>query len=303
MIALFKSVPGKSVVPAFFAFLLAVPFSGTHAQISPQPNRQLASSSVRPMLLITREPNVLFPELLGNCGEAIPYMEDFVQRRRDYLIRMYTRGKKWLPKAASVLSKYKLPSELRVLLTLESAYQGGVVSRAGAVGFWQIMDEVAREYGMKYVPHFSEEERKKLMKENPRAADSLFKALIQQKDDRKNFLKATTVAARYLRDRRVNLNDNWLLVVASYNCGVGNVWKALQKSGKPNGSFWDIRAYLPEETQAYVMNFITLNVVFSNFEKFLSNQLRFRSEEIWVPDNFEQHFSDEQESSGGGSLR
>lgn len=258
------------------------------------------------MLLITREPNVRFPELLGDCSEAIPYMEDFVQRRRDYLIRMYTKGKKLLPKAAAILSKYKLPSELRVLLTLESAYQGDVVSRAGAVGYWQIMDEVAREYGMKYVPHFSAEERKKLMKENPRAADSLFKAIAQQKDDRKHFLKATTVAARYLRDRRVNLNDNWLLVVASYNCGVGNVWKALQRSGKPDGSFWDVRSYLPEETQAYVMNFITLNLVFGNYEKFLQNQLRFRPEEIWMPDNFEQHVSDEQEAGiappGGGML-
>ena len=257
------------------------------------------------MLLITREPNVLVPEVLGNCNAAIPYMEDFVERRREYLIRMYTKGKKWLPKAASVLSKYKLPSELKVLLTLESAYQGGVVSRAGAVGFWQIMDEVAREYGMKYVPHFSEEERRKMTKEDPKKADSLFKALALQKDDRKNFLKATTVAARYLRDRRVNLNDNWLLVVASYNCGVGNVWKALQKSGKPGASFWDIREYLPEETQAYVMNFITLNVVFGNYEKFLQHQLRFRPEEIWMPDNFELHVSEEQEAgiaTPGGDL-
>ena len=66
-----------------------------------------------------------------------------------------------------------------------------------------------------------------------------------------------------------------LLIVASYNCGVGNVWDAMKKTGKPDPDFWDIKDYLPAETRAYVMNFITLNVIFHNYDKFENNTLLF----------------------------
>ena len=52
-------------------------------------------------------------------------------------------------------------------------------------------------------------------------------------------------------------------MVASYNCGVGNVWEAMKKTGKTDPDFWDVKDYLPAETQAYVMNFITLECDFS----------------------------------------
>lgn len=244
----------------------------------------LAAAVPATPVTIVRTSNIEFPEMLqGNEEQTLDYIERFSRNRRDYVIRMFTKGKKFLPKAASILKKYHLPAELRVLLTLESAYNGNAVSNAGAVGFWQIMDNVAREYGMHYVPHYTPIELKKIQKKNPAKADSISKALAKEKDDRMHFLKATQVAARYLRDRRVNLNDNWLLVVASYNCGVGNVWEAMRKSGLSNPSFWDIREQLPEETQAYVMNFITLNVLFHNFEKFRKNQLQFHPVVIPAP--------------------
>ena len=94
--------------------------------------------------------------------------------------------------------------------------------------------------------------------------------------DRKNFIKSTYVAARYLRDRSRNLNSDWLLIAASYNCGVGNVWNAMERSRKKNPDFWDIKNYLPAETRAYVMNFITLNVIFKNYENFAKNHLYFK---------------------------
>ena len=78
------------------------------------------------------------------------------------------------------------------------------------------------------------------------------------------------------------------LVAASYNCGVGNVWNAMRQSGKANPSFWDIKNYLPAETRAYVMNFITLNVIFNNYEKFAKNTLTFAPEKVMI-DNFEQN--------------
>ena len=234
---------------------------------------------------IVRQANVVFPEILkGNEEEAMAYIEKFSVNRRDYIIRMFSKGKTFLPKATAILKKYQLPEELKVLLPLESAYNGNAVSKAGAVGYWQIMDEVAKEYGMQYVTHLTAAEKKKLAKLQA-AKKQKGKKVMVKKDDRMNFSVATHTAARYLRDRRRNLEDNWLLVVASYNCGVGNVWNAMARSGKENPTFWDIKNLLPAETRAYVLNFITLNVIFNNYEAFINKQLTFREEKILLPAN------------------
>lgn len=248
--------------------------------------------SVAPNYLIGGS-NVVFPEILkGNEAEMLPYIEHFSNKRRDYLVRMYTKGKTFLSKAANVFKKYDLPSELRVLLALESAYNGNAVSKAGAVGYWQIMDEVAREYGMKYIAQMSDAEKKRLLKQKKNTGEKQRKALVKLKDDRKNFNIATHTAARYLSDRRKNLDDNWLLVVASYNCGIGNVRKAIKKSDKPNPTFWDVKKYLPAETRAYVMNFITLNVIFNNYEMFAQNKLSFASQQIKLRNNLEENMGE-----------
>ncbi|MEO6730350.1 MAG: lytic transglycosylase domain-containing protein [Ferruginibacter sp.] len=237
--------------------------------------------------------NVVFPEILkGNEAEMMPYIEKFSNNRRDYLVRMYSKGKTFLSKAANVLKKYDLPSELRVLLALESSYNGNAVSKAGAVGYWQIMDEVAREYGMKYIAQMSAAEKKRLLKQKKKNGEKQRKALVKLKDDRKNFNIATHTAARYLSDRRKNLDDNWLLVVASYNCGIGNVRKAIKKSEVANPTFWDVKKYLPAETRAYVMNFITLNVIFNNYEMFAKNKLSFASQKIKFPNALEENISE-----------
>ncbi|HMO62294.1 MAG TPA: lytic transglycosylase domain-containing protein [Ferruginibacter sp.] len=219
---------------------------------------------------------VEYPSILkGEEEQTLDYVKQFSTRRRDYLVRMYTRGKKLLTKAAGIFKKYELPEELRVLVALESAYNAEAVSSAGAVGYWQFMDAVAKEYGLKYVPHLTPAAKQKLMKQNRKKAEEMQRAIAKQKDDRKNFDKSTVAAARYLRDRKVNLNENWLLVVASYNWGVGNVWNAMQRCGKKDPSFWDIKKYMPAETQAYVLNFITLNVIFHNYDNFVKNKLEF----------------------------
>ena len=150
------------------------------------------------------------------------------------------------------------------------------MSKAGAVGYWQIMDEVAREYGLKYVPRHAAVKKVKGKKVGKKAAPG--------RDDRKNFNKSTYAAARYLKDRSRNLNNDLLLMVASYNCGVGNVWDAMKKTGLAEPDFWDIKEYLPAETQAYVMNFITLNVIFHNYEKFANNTLLFTPTKVKIDD-------------------
>lgn len=266
-------------------------------------------SSDKAAQYVVAEANIEFPEILkGNEEASSDYIEKFSARRREYLIRMYTKGKTLLPKAAGILKQHNLPEELKVLMILESAYNGNAVSKAGAVGYWQFMDAVAREYGLKYVAREKRTETvivkkvikrkgRKIIIERKQKVRKVFaknKHRGRQVDDRKNFNKATVAAARYLRDRRVNLDDNWLLVVASYNCGVGNVWNAMEKCGKENPTFWDIKKYLPEETKAYVMNFIALNVIYSNYDKFLQNNMIFKQVKSEVPGHdFEDTISDE----------
>ena len=236
---------------------------------------------------ITIEPNIVFPEILsGNEKETLDYIEKFSVNRRAYVIRTYNKGKNYFPKVSTIFEKYDLPHELKVLLALESAFNANAVSKAGAVGYWQIMDPVAREYGLKYSSH------KKVAVKN-KQGKKVYVRPRSGKDDRKNFNKSTYVAARYLKDRSRNLNNDILLMVASYNCGVGNVWEAMEKTGKENPDFWDIKKYLPAETRTYVMNFITLNVLFHNYEKFSDNTLSFKPVKVKLDNNPEQNVPDD----------
>ncbi len=280
-LSLFKV--SKSVWIFFFMLMVnsakADPFADTSKK------KLLASVSAKEKAgFVTLEPNVLFPDVLaGNEEDALAYIEKFSVNRRAYLIRTYNRSKKYFPKVTAVLKKHNLPQELKVLLALESAFNGNAVSKAGAVGYWQIMDEVAKEYGLKYVAQQKAAEKKKAEKklDVAKTASKKSKPAVV-KDDRKNFNKSTYAAARYLKDRSRNLDNNLLLMVASYNCGIGNVWEAMKKTGLNDPDFWDVKDYLPAETQSYVMNFIALNVVFHNYDKFSANNLLFTPTKVKI---------------------
>lgn len=241
-------------------------------------NKKLSAVSITedcPTLI--RAANIVYPQILEGCQDQFKnYVEKFSVSRRAYLQRTYTRSRQFFPKATSILKKYNVPTEFAVLLALESAFNGNAVSSAGAVGYWQIMDDVAKEYGLKIV----EKQNKAALVANTKKGKLAKGKSISAKtklptDDRKNFLKSTHTAARYLKDRMRNLNNDWLLVAASYNWGVGNVWNAMERSGTKNPTFWDIKQQLPAETKSYVMNFIALNVIFKNYENFHSNKLCF----------------------------
>ncbi len=199
--------------------------------------------------------------LQDNMEQSLGYIAKYSSKRRHELIKTYKKGKKYFPQITEVLKRYKLPQELKVLIALESGFNANAVSKQGAVGYWQITDKVAKQYGLQIV------------KAKDTAAIRLNK-----KDDRKNLSKSTVCAAKYLRDRRSNFNNDLLLMVASYNAGIGTVWNAMKKYGKPDADFWDIKKYLPVETRNFVMNFITLNVIFENYENFAKNQLVFAPE-------------------------
>jgi soluble lytic murein transglycosylase-like protein len=281
----------KSVWILFF-YLLPGSFTKANPYIDTSKKQLLAAVTKKDNAgVVTLGSNVVFPDILtGNEDEALLYIEKFSVNRRAYIIRTYNRSKKYFPKVTSVLKKYDLPQELKVLLALESAFNGNAVSKAGAVGYWQIMDEVAREYGLKYVPKQRTASKKKELKKS--AGKKVAKSKAPARDDRKNFNKSTYAAARYLKDRSRNLDNDLLLMVASYNCGVGNVWEAMKKTGKTDPDFWDIKDYLPAETRSYVMNFITLNVIFYNYEKFSNNTLLFTPIKVKL-DNKEGNMSEE----------
>jgi hypothetical protein len=213
---------------------------------------------------VVKEANILYPlSLQEHIDESLDYVQKFIDSKRSYLIHTYQKGKKFFPKITAVLKRFQLPQELKVLIALESGFNPYALSSAGAYGYWQMMDDVAKEYGLKI--------------KDKKAAKN------KSKDDRANFAKSTLAAARYLKDRASNLNKNLLLMVASYNWGIGNVRNAMKKTGKSNPDFWDIKKYLPSETRSYVMNFIALNVVFENYDKFLKNQMVFTAKTIEVP--------------------
>ena len=278
----------KSVWILFFTLLLVNSAKADSFTDTTKKQLLAAASAKDKAGVITLEPNVVFPEILtGNEKEALLYIQKFSVNRRAYIIRTYNRSKKYFPKVTAILKKHNLPPELKVLLALESAFNANAVSKAGAVGYWQIMDEVAKEYGLKYVaqqkvaPGAFRTEKKKAGKTTP-ALKTTGKKSVAVKDDRKNFNRSTYAAARYLKDRSRNLDNNLLLMVASYNCGIGNVWEAMKKTGKTDPDFWAVKAYLPSETQAYVMNFITLNVILHNYDKFSNNTLLFTPTKIKI---------------------
>lgn len=264
-----KTIAGAIVCLAFnsTAFAFSDSLKSSNGKTS------LANTNVT----VIRQANMLYPEMLtGQEAFFADYVQKFAVNRRAYLQRTYLRSKKFFPKASAILKKYKVPQEFAVLLALESAFNPNAVSSAGAVGYWQIMDDVAKEYGLKIVENQHKKTTAQPKATAKQASKSPGKKLSVVLDDRKNFQKSTHTAARYIKDRMRNLNNDWLLVAASYNWGVGNVWRTLKATGKSNPDFWDIKDRLPAETRTYVMNFIALNVIFKNYQNFLGNKMYFK---------------------------
>ncbi len=139
----------------------------------------------------------------------------------------------------NVLLQQNIPKELKYLAVIESALKNNAVSSAGAVGPWQLMESTARLMGL---------------------------TVNKKRDDRKDWYKSTGAAAKYLGILYNQLND-WLLVIAAYNSGPGTVQRAIERTGSHN--FWDIKKYLPRETQGHVLAFIATATIFENMSKFI----------------------------------
>ena len=132
----------------------------------------------------------------------------------------------------------KLPDELKYLPIIESALNPTAYSRAGAGGLWQLMVSTGRIYGLQ------------------------INSLI---DERMDPYKSSVAAARYLKDL-FRIYGDWNLVIAAYNCGPGNVNKAIRRSGGKR-DYWQIYPYLPNETRNYVPIFIAANYVMNFYRQ------------------------------------
>jgi membrane-bound lytic murein transglycosylase D len=163
--------------------------------------------------------------------KAITFVEDYIEKHNEDLMKMKGWGKPYFDMMDAVLAKHGLPTELKYLSVIESQLKSSATSWAGAVGPWQFMPETARLLGLK---------------------------VSKSKDERRDFTKSTHAAARYLTNLYGIYND-WLLVIAAYNCGPGNVNSAIKRSGSRN--FWTLQNYLPTESRNHVKKFIATHYI------------------------------------------
>lgn len=145
----------------------------------------------------------------------------------------------YFPMFEEILDQEGLPQEFKYLAVVESALNPQAQSWAGACGLWQFIHSTGVAYGLKI--------------------DGMV-------DERRDPVKATRAACQYFKNS-YELYGDWLLVIASYNCGPGNVNKAIRRSGGKR-DFWKIMRYLPRETRGYVPAFIAVAYVLNNSEKF-----------------------------------
>lgn len=150
------------------------------------------------------------------------FIELYSIRRKKSSAAMLGLAQYYFPWMQAIFDKYNVPEELIYLTIIESGLNPLAVSKAGATGIWQFMYQTGKLYGLE-VNTFV--------------------------DDRRDPYKATDAAARHLRDL-YNMFGDWGLAISAYNCGAGNVRKAIARSGGKQ-TFWQVSPYLPRETQNY----------------------------------------------------
>jgi len=138
----------------------------------------------------------------------------------------------YFPIIEQALEKYDMPNELKYMAVIESALNPNAVSKAGATGIWQFMFGTGKVYGLE------------------------INSLV---DERRDPIKETDAAVRYMKDLYGIFGD-WHLAIAAYNCGPGNVNKAIRRSGGKK-DYWNLYYYLPRETRGYVPLFIAANYI------------------------------------------
>jgi membrane-bound lytic murein transglycosylase D len=164
--------------------------------------------------------------------QAITFVQDYIRKQGKELEKMKTWGKPYFNLYDLILSQNNIPNQMKYLSVIESHLQANLVSWAGAVGPWQLMNDEAKRFGLK--------------------RGSLF-------DERTDYYQSTKAACSLMKELYIEFG-NWLLVVAAYNGGVGRVRQAIAKSGSRN--FWQLQYLLKEETRNHVKKFIATHYFF-----------------------------------------
>ncbi|HOR11336.1 MAG TPA: LysM peptidoglycan-binding domain-containing protein [Bacteroidales bacterium] len=151
----------------------------------------------------------------------------YTQKMPDRIPTILGLAQYYMPLFEEILDSYKMPLELKAMAVIESALNPRAVSRARATGMWQFMYRTALNYNL---------------------------TINSYVDERLDPIVSGDAAARYLLDS-YRIYGDWILAIASYNCGVGNVNKAIRRAGGSR-EFWDIYPFLPRETRGYVPAFV-----------------------------------------------
>jgi len=165
------------------------------------------------------------------------YIEFYSLKRRRQVEVMLGLSEYYFPIFEQALDKYGLPLELKFLPVIESALNPSAISRARASGLWQFMYTTGKLYNLNVTTFI---------------------------DERQNPVKSSEAAAHYLRDL-YDIYHDWQLVIAAYNCGPGNINKAIKRSGKT--TYWGIYDKLPRETRGYVPAYIAAAFTLTNYKE------------------------------------
>ena len=164
------------------------------------------------------------------------FIDQYAVRLRQKVAFMLSANNFYMPIFEEALDLYNLPLELKYLPVIESALNPMARSRQGAVGLWQFMLRTGKAYGLQVT------------------------TLV---DERRDPVKSTRAAARYLKDLYEIYHD-WNLVLAAYNCGPGTINKAIRRAGGAK-DFWSLYNFLPKETRGYVPAFIAANYIMTYY--------------------------------------
>ena len=195
----------------------------------------IADRNLDSVTLTSNIPDEVYMERLNRINSFIPLSYNSVVRNHIiyYTEKMPSKAAQILglsayypPQFEEIFDYYGLPKELKAMAIIESALNPVAVSRARAKGMWQFMYRTALQYNLKINSYI---------------------------DERLDPIASAHAAAKYLRDSYTIFGD-WFLAISSYNCGVGNVNKAIRRAGSRD--FWKIYPYLPRETRGYVPSFI-----------------------------------------------
>ena len=167
------------------------------------------------------------------------YIERYVKRGRTLVAQLLAMSRYYMPIFEEALERNQMPLELKYIPIIESALNPNAISPAGAGGLWQFMPATAKGNGLE---------------------------VSSAVDERRDPYKSSEKAALFFK-KLYNTYNDWSLAIAAYNCGPGNVNKAIRRAGTENPDFWEIYNYLPKETRGYVPAFIAANYVMTYYNE------------------------------------